>query len=352
MLELFTPEEKADMSRTLAGLLCQNPFDFAEAFRELALSQNTIPHRRAVYMKRCKLFNSEIDQTFEIGYAETREDLESALRLIHDCYVESGYIDPQPSGMRLRLFEALPQTVTIIAKREERVVATVSLVVDSAFGLPMEESFGKEIDELRAQGHLVAETTGLAVDKSSRDLGVFARITKLMIAYALHAGVHDICIGVNPEHAGFYTEAILFEPLGSLRSYSSSKEDPVIGLRLNLDGYQSRLWQTYIHSDSDWNLYSFFFGAGSLWKREDAKRIVKTPVMTPELLRHFFVEKTAILRGASPKVIRNLRSLYPSYDFNRILLGNVSEQKPSIDSANPPLSGDLSLNIILDACVA
>ncbi len=129
--------------------------------------------RRVAALKRCRLFSANDPVT--VKQAETREELEAAYRLVHQSYMEAGYMAPHPSGLRVRAFEVLPQTATFIAVENGDVIGTISLIVDSPLGLPMEESYRAEVSALRRQGRKIAEVSSLAVTKGSRNLPHYLR---------------------------------------------------------------------------------------------------------------------------------------------------------------------------------
>ena len=72
--------------------------------------------------KRFKIFRSFVDcnpapsKRLVLKIAETKEELEACFSLLHDAYVESGFMKPDPSGMRLSIYHALPTTTTLCAK--------------------------------------------------------------------------------------------------------------------------------------------------------------------------------------------------------------------------------------------
>ncbi len=66
-----------------------------------------------------------------------RRELQHALRLVHDNYVDCGYMSPHPSGFRLSVYYAMPSTRTFISVVDDEVIATVSLFCDSPLALPM-----------------------------------------------------------------------------------------------------------------------------------------------------------------------------------------------------------------------
>ena len=56
----------------------------------------------------CKIPNERL----VLKIAESREELEACFKLLHDAYVSSGFMTPDPSGMRVTIYHALPTTTT------------------------------------------------------------------------------------------------------------------------------------------------------------------------------------------------------------------------------------------------
>ncbi|MCS6860018.1 MAG: hypothetical protein NZT92_06840 [Abditibacteriales bacterium] len=272
--------------------------------------------RRIAALKRCRLFNENDPVT--VKRAETREELEAAYRLVHQCYVEAGYIDPHPSGMRVRIFEVLPETATFIAVENGSVIGTMSLIVDSPLGLPMEESYGEELNALRRRGRKIAEVSGLAVAKGSRNLGILVRLCRYTTLFAIGIGVEDLCIGVSPEHAPFFKEVHLFETMGEVRSYSSTKYDPVVALRLDLNTFPALCRAAYAGVDADANYYVFLYRPESVELPSNPRHF--SP-MNSTMLRYFLVEKTDVLRRADAHARKYLQDCYPHINFNAMLNG-------------------------------
>ena len=77
----------------------------------------------------CKIPNERL----VLKIAESREELEACFKLLHDAYVSSGFMTPDPSGMRVTIYHALPTTTTLCAKIGDQVVGTLSLIRAIAF---------------------------------------------------------------------------------------------------------------------------------------------------------------------------------------------------------------------------
>ena len=161
--------------------------------------------------------------------ASEREELEGAFRLLATNYRACGYESQSTGLFRFTPYHVLPSTVTLVAKHEDRVVATLSVVPDTELcGLPMESVYRAEIDGLRQEGRRLAEATSLA----DQDLGIheFVRVFKTLIKvgmqYHVRQGGDSWVIAVNPRHRGFYQKVLGFVPLGPRRAYPSVQGHP------------------------------------------------------------------------------------------------------------------------------
>lgn len=168
--------------------------------------------------------------------AEAKEELIGAARLLHDSYRARGLIEAHPSGVRVVPQQAMPETVTFVAKRGEHVIGTISLVVDGGMALPMEKIYGEEVSALRQQGRRLAEVGALCVQPEFRHSGVSFLLNKLMYRTASEAlGVDDLLIAVHPDAEDVYEAALGFRAFGSVRRYPGlSRKALAVALRLDL----------------------------------------------------------------------------------------------------------------------
>jgi hypothetical protein len=163
-----------------------------------------------------------ITRKIQVKIASYREEFEGAFRLLATNYRACGYEKDSKGFFRFTPYHVLPTTVILVAKHEDRVVATLSVVPDTELcGLPMESVYRAEIEALRQQGRRLAEATSLA----DQDLGIheFVRVFKTLIRvgmqYHVRQGGDSWVIAVNPRHRGFYQKVLGFVPLGPRRAY-------------------------------------------------------------------------------------------------------------------------------------
>jgi hypothetical protein len=188
-------------------------------------------HRRADDRERLRQIRvPRLARDFEVKIASKREEWKEAFQLVARNYQACGYETPLASNLRFTPYHALPETVTLIARYEGRVVMTLSLVPDNtALGLPLESIYKEEVARLRRQRRRLAEVISLAADQevTMREFRqVFVTLIKLSIHYHMSRGGDTWVITVNPRHRDFYTRGLGFAALGPPRTYSAVLDHP------------------------------------------------------------------------------------------------------------------------------
>ena len=151
------------------------------------------------------LSTSEIDVTV----ADGASDIDEALAVIHDGFVEAGYLTPRPSGRRMHPAYLNPGTIFLVARIDGETAATCAVVADGPFGLPSDRAFVEENDAMRAEGSGVLRECGsLAVSGAHRRhtrrlvMRMFAAATRIALAEFPDA---PVAIAVTPENERFYS---------------------------------------------------------------------------------------------------------------------------------------------------
>lgn len=195
-----------------------------------------------------------------IKWAETDQEFKQAYKLLYDRYLESNYIKESKSfPFHYNVFNLLPETKTAILKKNRAVVSTVDIVMDrDEYGLPMDQIYYSELDELRRQGRKLCEVGSLACSSDASWQNTFMPLFRVIFWRAVNIGCNDICIMVNPKHAAFYENIMIFESLGEERFYSNVNA-PAVALRMNLDKYKNNVKQAYKGYAPQNSLYSYFY---------------------------------------------------------------------------------------------
>jgi hypothetical protein len=191
----------------------------------------------------------------EYKVADTQDELEQSYGLVYKAYIKEGFIEPHASEMYVRIHDILPESRTFIAKKENVVLMTLTLIPDSEFGLPMDEVYKLEIDSLRCHGERIAELSRLAVHNAlnGRGMSMFLRLVRLIYFYAESRNIDDFCIAIDPKHKFVFDNVFLFEHLGDEAPYPRVGYPPACGGRLNLHGLEKR------YRERSKPLYRFLF---------------------------------------------------------------------------------------------
>lgn len=172
-----------------------------------------------------------------ITIASTPAEVESALALVYDAYLQTGLIHPNYYGVRATPYHLSRSTNVLVAKQHGEVICTATLVFDGRRGLPMETVFGDEVRELRKRGVISAEVSCLA-DRRSFDGSCVSQLTKLMcfaIQCAEFQGVQELMVAVHPRHAGFYVRYFGAQVVSGVeRSYDAVRGNPAVALSLDI----------------------------------------------------------------------------------------------------------------------
>ncbi len=256
--------------------------------------------------------------------AETQDELSQAFSLLHDAYVGMNLMDPHKSGMRVTKYHALPTSTTLIAVKNGRVAATLTLVRASPLGLPCEQLY--DIDFLKMKHARIAEVSALAIDKkfsNQHGLLLWPLISFTYQYSSKYFGVDYHVIVVHPTWLDFYEAFMFFEPLKKKKtsSYGFVNGAPAVGGFLNLRQFYFKSEIAYSQEPLQKNLFYYLcersFESFHFPVRNNAT--VSDPVMTPAMLDYFFNKATQNFKDFTPEQIQWLHALYHHRDYSRVL---------------------------------
>lgn len=269
------------------------------------------------------------DPRLRLKIAETQDELEACFRLLHDAYVASGFMKPDPSGLRVTPYHALPTTTTLCASFDGEVVGTMSLIREGMFGFPLQSAF--DLGAVRARQGRIAEISALAVHPRFRRTGgaILFPLMKFMYEYCTRFfDTRHLVIAVHPHKAELYESLLLFERLQQhvVGCYDFAGGAPAVGATLDLDHARVAFESLYGRRSPRRNLHRYFV-LERLPHIEWPERPLHTtndPVMTPALLDWFFNQRTKV---------------FESLDLRRRLLLHAAYREADYASVLPPLPG-------------
>ena len=280
--------------------------------------------------RRFEVFRSMVDcdpapsERLVLKIADTKEELEACFSLLHDAYVNSGFMTPDPSGMRVTIYHALPTTTTLCAKIDDRVVGTISLIRESALGFPLQRIF--DLTGVRAKEGNIAEVSALAVHPKFRRTGgsILFPLMKFMYEYCTtFSDTRHLVIAVHPRHVETYESLLFFRRLSGtvVDSYDFVNGAPAVGATLDLKHAPDILRKHYGNRPLRRNLYHYFVAMQLPNIEMPSRRFYTTndPVMTPELIDYFFNLRTDAFARLSERKKALLHMIYDLPEYRKVL---------------------------------
>jgi hypothetical protein len=272
------------------------------------------------------------DARLELKVAETQDELEACFGLLHDAYVAHGFMPPQPSGLRVTIYHALPTTTTLCAKWDGEVVGTMSLIRDGVFGFPLQSVF--DLTRVRAQSGQIAEVSALAVHRSFRKTGgaVLFPLMKFMYEYCTeYFDTRHLVIAVHPNRIELYESLLFFERLAAhvVDNYDFANGAPAVGATLDLHAAPELMRAAFGGRSARKDLHRYFTRLRLTNIKPPPRRYYTTndPVMTPAMLDHFFNRRSQTFERLDARQRLLLHSIYDLAPYRDVL--------PEVPAASP-----------------
>ena len=264
------------------------------------------------------------DARLQLKIADTQDELEACFRLLHDAYVAAGFMQPDPSGLRVTIYHALPTTTTLCAKWDGEVVGTLSMIREGVFGFPLQSAFN--LDPVRARAGRIAEISALAVAPAFRKTGgkILFPLMKFMSGYCTdYFDTRHIVIAVNPNKIELYESLLFFDRLQAdvVDNYDFANGAPAVGATLDLDQAVGLSRRVYGHRARRKNLFHYFFDSQLPNIQAPSRRFFTTndPVLTPAMMDYFFNQRTQVFSTLDDRKRLLLRSIYGGADYAAVL---------------------------------
>lgn len=276
-----------------------------ELLRQLCLLLNLVSRKSYYRIIRSKLIlPSKYPDDLTVKLAETEEEFSGAFKVLHDAYVDCGYTDRHPSGMRITKYHALGSTYTLIAKKAGRVIGICSVIVNGRFGLPLNCLLPGGV-EPNNKG--IAEISSLAIDKGSRRYSG-------QVLFLLLKGMWQLCqerlqlkamyAVSNPVLLPLYEGILLLRRIKSIKNYEFVKGAPAVVLRLGIEEAFALYRKHYGSKEPAKNLYAFMvspaMGGADVPNIQVDLSVPPPPVISWEMYHRFFIEGSDLHEKLSP----------------------------------------------------
>lgn len=274
---------------------------------------------RAALNRRMVACNLQPDPQLTLKVAESREELEACFELLQDPQLPAGGMVSDGPGLRVTAYHALPTTTTLCAMWQHKVIATVTVIRDGVFGLPLQNAVDLEV--LRTSRGAVAELACLAIDPVFRGSSgeVLFPLLKFALSYCTQmTDIRHLVAAVPSSHVDLVEGVLCFDPIRESGHFDHvlMPHGAVLAATLDLHAAPSVLRRIYRGLPPGRNLHHYFFELDlPNFKLPKRRYFTKNdPVMTPELLDHFFRQRTRMLATLDPRRVALLATLYQEGD--------------------------------------
>jgi len=225
--------------------------------------------------------------------------------------------------MWLSIYDALPETTTLLVERTNTgaAVGALTVVFDSPMGLPADKLYQPELDALRSSGRKISEIISLGVaEEAQAGSEILVKIFNFVYLLSRKVrGATDFMITVNPRHVKFYEKTLLFAEAGPERSYEKVGGAPALLLRLDLAIPEERVRLEHGPAETrparSRTLYPMFHPPAAEPAIVAGLARSLRPMSEPEF-GYFFVAETDVLKEAAPEQRAHIREQYLAYEFD------------------------------------
>ena len=177
------------------------------------------------------------DGKFSIRTANQPVLRQEAYKLLYKIYSKMGIAQDKSTNLWLSIFDALPETTTLIANNHKgEIGGAITLVFDSPIGLPADELYKEEIDVLRNPERKICELISFGLNEDVRgSVKILAILyySAYLLAWRKDKAT-DFVVTVAARHEKFYCHTMKFNKIGTVRNYSKVNGIPTVLLNLPL----------------------------------------------------------------------------------------------------------------------
>lgn len=171
---------------------------------------------------------------FRIEIANTITKLMDAAHLAYEGYLKKGFVTKSEHPFVFNDWDFSGISICLVAyDNKNNCVGTMTVVPDFE-KLPLDITFGDEINVLRQKNHAMCEASRFAIDdefKNQKDILVALMEWSYLITNHYFHGT-DIIIEVNPRHQNFYLKKFLFQTETGVKECPLVNNAPAVLLRL------------------------------------------------------------------------------------------------------------------------
>jgi hypothetical protein len=160
-------------------------------------------------------------------------------RLVYQQYLKSALIEVNPFAVFTYPQYISRNSAVILGKVGNTNVCSISAVLDSKKGLPLDVYFNDELDVLRKENKKLIEI-GLLANKSEKASPFYMiELLSSIARFGVYSNFHSYVIGVHPRRAEFFKRLFGFNQVGEAKTYQKLQGADVILLHANGEEFET-----------------------------------------------------------------------------------------------------------------
>jgi hypothetical protein len=199
----------------------------------------------------------QCEHSLTIKVASSEADCTAARSLLNKQYAWRGYGDTHN-------IPAKPTYSTFTAFIDGKLVGTLTLGVDSSYGLEVDATFRGELNTFRrVPGAKLCELTKFAFDTEIQSKAILAAFFHFIFIYGEYRyNCTNLFIEVNPRHRRFYETMLGFDRIGGLKQNGDVKAPSQL-MQLKVAQIRAQLEELSFSSNTvgERSLYPFFLSS-------------------------------------------------------------------------------------------
>ncbi len=289
-----------------------------------------------IMTRRLDLIN-ESSSRYTFKLAETIDEFEQAFAILHDCYVEEGYMQANEAKLRITAYHLLPTTTTLICKDGDKVIATISIIKRGEFGIPADAILN--INDHISIGESIGEVSSLAIKKEyrSRSGNILFPFVKFSWEYSMrYLDLHHYLICHHPKFIAYYQTLFCFERItpDTIGTYDFANGAPVDVQILNLKEANNKFCVRFYDYPKRNNIWNYLF------KHQEKNfifpirniNVTFDNFVSPEIMDHFFIKRSNILNSLNNRQLEIIKRLYSAARYRSLITSNTIEPSSTTSS--------------------
>jgi len=160
--------------------------------------------------------------------ASTFSEIMAGWRLVYSQYLKWALIEVNPFSVFTYPAYISGNSAVILGKIDDKNVCSVSAVLDSSKGLPLDVYFHKELEGLRKENKKLIEIGLLANISENASPFYMIELLSSIARFGVYSNYHDYVIGVHPRRAKFFKHFFGFNQIGASKKYHALRSADVI----------------------------------------------------------------------------------------------------------------------------